>query len=190
MCLKMQNIKKIYDIGVGRYDVAVAVGPSYQSKRQEALASQMALVQAFPQVFTIIGDKIVSNMDWPGKDEIAERLYKVLVQTNPSLADDDEQGGAESQLAQTKQQMAQLAQQHQMLTQKLQEATQIIQTKQVEQQAKIQVAQMQEQSKQAVVKMQEATKLAVAQINASKDANQTFAERRDGQVQHHARQRA
>ena len=39
-----ENIKKIYDIGVGRYDVAVAVGPSYQSKRQEALASQMALV--------------------------------------------------------------------------------------------------------------------------------------------------
>jgi hypothetical protein len=35
---------------------------------------------------------------------------------------------------------------------------------------------MQEVSKQAVVKMQEATKLAVAQINASKDANQTFAE--------------
>ena len=42
------DIKKVYDIGTGRYDVAVSVGPSYQSKRQEAVASQMALVQAFP----------------------------------------------------------------------------------------------------------------------------------------------
>ena len=170
------NIKKIYDIGVGRYDVAVSTGPSYQSKRQEAVNSQMALVQAFPQVFTIIGDQVVRNMDWPGKDEIAERLYKAMIQNMPSLADDEESGGPEGQLMQTKQQLAVLTQQHQMAMQKLQEATQIIQTKQVEQQAKIQIANMQEMSKQAVVKMQEATKLAVAQMNASKDANQQFAE--------------
>jgi hypothetical protein len=136
----------------------------------------MALVQAFPQVFTIIGDQVVRNMDWPGKDEIAERLYKAMIQNMPSLADDEESGGPEGQLMQTKQQLAVLTQQHQMAMQKLQEATQIIQTKQVEQQAKIQIANMQEMSKQAVVKMQEATKLAVAQMNASKDANQQFAE--------------
>ena len=171
-----EDIKKIYDIGVGRYDVAVSTGPSYQSKRQEAVNSQMALVHAFPQVFTIIGDQVVRNMDWPGKDEIAERLYKAMIQNMPSLADDEESGGPEGQLMQTKQQLAVLTQQHQMAMQKLQEATQIIQTKQVEQQAKIQIANMQEMSKQAVVKMQEATKLAVAQMNASKDANQQFAE--------------
>lgn len=170
------NINKIYDIGTGRYDVAVSTGPNYQSKRQEASASMMALVQAFPQVFTIIGDKLVRNMDWPGAEEIAERLYKAMIQNMPSLADDDESGGPEGQLMQVKQQLAVLTQQHQLTSQQLQEATQIIQTKQVEQQGKIQIAQMQETTKASVVKMQEATKLAVAQMNASKDANQQFAE--------------
>jgi hypothetical protein len=172
-----ETIKKVYDIGVGRYDVAVSTGPSYQSKRQESVASQMALVQAFPQVFTIIGDKIVRNMDWPGADEIADRLYKAMVQNMPSLADDEDSASPEAQLLQSKQQMAALAQQHQLLTQKLQEATQIISTKQVEQQAKVQVAKMQEDSRQAIVKLQEATKLAVAQINATKDAQEGIADR-------------
>ena len=166
------DIKKIYDIGTGRYDVGVSVGPSYQAKRQEAVASQMALVQAFPEVFTVIGDQIVRNMDWPGAQEIADRLKKML----PPQLQDEGDGDPETKLMQTQQQLAQMSQQHQLLTQKLQEATQIIQTKQVEQQAKLQVAQMQEESRQAIVKMQEATKLAVAQINASKDANQSFAE--------------
>ena len=65
----------------------------------------------------------------------------------------------------------------------MQEATQIIQTKKVEQDGKAQIVQIQELSKQAVVKMQEATKLAVAQINASKDANQTIAEQEIQQYQ-------
>jgi hypothetical protein len=67
-------------------------------------------------------------------------------------------------------------QQHDLLTKALNDAKEMIQTKQIEQQGKVSIAQMQEQSKQAIVKMQEATKLAVAQINASKDLQQTFAE--------------
>src|SRR5258708_7962177 len=34
-------IKKVYDLSVGDYDVTVSVGPSYQSKRQESVASIM-----------------------------------------------------------------------------------------------------------------------------------------------------
>jgi hypothetical protein len=166
-----ESIKKVYDIGTGRFDVAVSVGPSYQSKRQESVASQMALVQAFPQVFTIIGDQIVRNMDWPGAKEIADRLKKMLP---PQLQDND--GTPEAQLAQAHSQLQQLTQQHQVAMQQLQEATQIIETKKVEQQGKVQIAAAQEQAKVSIVRMQEATKLAVAQMNASKDQNQTFAE--------------
>ena len=165
------NIKRVYDIGTGRFDVAVSVGPSYQSKRQEAVASQMALIQAFPQVFTIIGDQVVRNMDWPGAKEIADRLKKMLP---PQLQEND--GTPEAQLAQAQSQLQQLTQQHQVAMQQLQEATQIIETKKVEQQGKVQIAAAQEMSRQSIVKMQEATKLAVAQINASKDQNQTFAQ--------------
>ena len=43
-----QQIMKIYDIGVGRYDVLISVGPTYQSKRQEAVSTQMDLMKALP----------------------------------------------------------------------------------------------------------------------------------------------
>lgn len=71
-------IDKIYDVGVGIYDVSVSTGPSYNTKRQEAAESMMQLVQAFPESMNIIGDLMVRNMDWPGSQEIARRLQKML----------------------------------------------------------------------------------------------------------------
>lgn len=71
-------IKKIYDIRLGRYGVTVSTGPSYESKRQEAVASMLQLVKADPNVMPIIGDLVVSQMDWPMAKEIAARLKKAL----------------------------------------------------------------------------------------------------------------
>lgn len=165
------DIKNIYDIGVGDYDVTVSVGPSYQTKRQESAATQMALIEADPQfLLPILGDIAIGNMDVPGAQEMAKRLKKMLP---PPLQDSDD---PEAQQQQLMAQHGQLVQHVQQLSQSLQQATQIIQTKQIEQQGKKEVAQLQELSKQAIVKMQEATKLAVAQMNASKDMNQSFAE--------------
>ena len=164
------EIKKIYDIGVGDYDVTVSVGPSYQTKRQEATATGMELLQTDPQLLPIIGDLVVGEMDIPNAREIAKRMKAMLP---PQLQESDD---PDSQQAQLVAQHGQLVQQVHLLSQNLQQATQIIQTKQVEQQGKASIAQMQELSRVAIVKMQEATKLAVAQINASKDMNQSLAE--------------
>src|SRR5271166_892697 len=165
------NIKKVYDIGTGRYDVAVSVGPSYQSKRQEAVASQMALIQAFPQLFTIIGDQITRNMDWPGADEIADTLKKVKLANMPYLADEEDQS-PEMQLQQLQAKLAQMAQQHQLTTQQLQQATQIIQTKQVESNAKVQIEQLKGQNDARLQQMKLEAQIVIAQIEAkSQDAN-------------------
>lgn len=77
-----------YNLGVGKYDVTVDVGPSYATKRQEAVASMLEVTRAYPQVAQIAGDLMVKNMDWPGAQEIAERLKKTLP---PGLADDPNQ---------------------------------------------------------------------------------------------------
>jgi hypothetical protein len=74
-----------YDLGVGKYDVTVSVGPSYASKRQEAASSMLELSKVSPQVMGAAADLVVKNMDWPGAHEIAERLKKTLP---PGLADD------------------------------------------------------------------------------------------------------
>ena len=116
-----QAVKKIFDVTVGKYDVTVNTGPSYQTKRQEAVASQMQLVASFPQIMPVAGDIMVRNMDWPGAEEIADRMEKMLP---PQLQEN------EGQLPpQVQQQVAQLTQQNQMLTQELQKATEEIQQK-------------------------------------------------------------
>lgn len=70
--------ERLYDVTTGKYDVTVSVGPSYQTQRQEATASMAEFMQAYPDSAPIIGDLVVKNMDWPGAQEISERLKKLV----------------------------------------------------------------------------------------------------------------
>jgi len=68
----------VYDLSAGKYDLAVDVGPAYATQRQEAADQMMQLIQSFPDAAPIIGDLVAKNLDWPGADEIAERLKAML----------------------------------------------------------------------------------------------------------------
>ena len=70
--------KKIYNLHVGKYDVSVTVGPSYTTKRQEAAESMVELTRASPELMQVAGDVMIRNMDWPGADQIADRLKAML----------------------------------------------------------------------------------------------------------------
>ena len=115
---KIQNqegivIEKIYNPSVGKYDVVVATGPGYATKRQEALEAMAQLLQGNPQLWTVAGDLFVKNMDWPGAQEMAKRFAKTI---DPKLMGDAEEN---PQLQAAQQQMqamaAELDQLHQML---------------------------------------------------------------------------
>jgi len=70
-----QGIMRIMnDVTIGEYDVVMDTGPGYNSKRQEAVDSMMALFQAEPSLVQVAGDLLVRNMDFPGADVIADRL--------------------------------------------------------------------------------------------------------------------
>ena len=71
-------IDKIYNPGVGKYDVRVITGPGYATKRQEALESMAQLLQGNPQLWQVAGDLFVKNMDWPGAQDLAKRFQKTL----------------------------------------------------------------------------------------------------------------
>ena len=73
-----QGIQKIFDLGVGRYDVAVDTGPSFSTQREEAATQMMELIRTFPQAAPIIGDLVAKNLNWPGADDIAKRLKAML----------------------------------------------------------------------------------------------------------------
>jgi len=70
-----EGITKILnDVTIGEYDVVMDTGPGYNSKRQEAVESMMALFAADPALIQQAGDLLVRNMDFPGAETIADRL--------------------------------------------------------------------------------------------------------------------
>jgi hypothetical protein len=107
------EIDKIYNPSVGRYDVVVTTGPSYMTKRQEALDGMSQLLQANPQLWGVAGDLFVKHMDWPGAEEMAKRLAKTI---DPKLLQADDKPPALQAAEQQIQAMAQeMEQMHQML---------------------------------------------------------------------------
>jgi len=72
------TIDKIYNPNVGLYDVMVTTGPSYMTKRQEAMDAMSMILQSNPQLWTVAGDLFIKNMDWPGAQEMSARFAKML----------------------------------------------------------------------------------------------------------------
>lgn len=131
-----KGIDKLYDVTTGRYDVVVDTGPSFASKRQEAVEAMVQVGQAYPPLLQLAGDLFVRNMDWPGAREIADRLRRTVP---PELLGDANEGiEPEQQVQQLQQAMQQASQQLQAMNAYAQQA---------EQQAQ-QVAQELEQLKQ------------------------------------------
>jgi hypothetical protein len=106
-------IDKIYNPNVGKYDVVVATGPGYATKRQEALEAMAQLLQGNPSLWAVAGDLFVKNMDWPGAQEMAKRFAKTI---DPKLM---EEGDKSPELQMAEQQMqamgAEMEQMHQMI---------------------------------------------------------------------------
>jgi len=165
-----QGVKKVYDLRVGDYDVVVTVGPSYQTKRQEAVATQLELAKSFPVVAQAAPDLMIRNMDIPQADEIADRVKLTLPPPILQSLDQDAIPQLQSKLAQASQQIELLSKTNTELLQKAQ-------GHEAKAQADIQMKQMDIASKERIIKMQEVTKIAVAQLTASKDANEAFAQR-------------
>jgi len=88
------KIQRIYNPTVGRYDVTAGVGPSYQTQRQEAAETMMGMVQAYPPLMQLGGDILVRNLDWPGAEQLADRLKSVLPPQIQALEKSDEGDGA------------------------------------------------------------------------------------------------
>lgn len=80
-------IEKIYNPGVGTYDVVVTTGPSYMTKRQESLDAMSQILQGNPSLWAVAGDLFVKNMDWPGAQEMAARFAKTI---DPKLMSDND----------------------------------------------------------------------------------------------------
>ena len=113
-------IEKIYNPGVGKYDVVVTTGPGYATKRQEALEAMAQLLQGNPQLWQVAGDLFVKNMDWPGAQEMAKRFAKTI---DPKITSESEESPA---LQAAQQQIQAMGQEMEQMYQMIQNAAKSI----------------------------------------------------------------
>lgn len=102
-----KTIKKIYNPGIGKYDVCVTTGPSYMTKRQETSEMMVDLSNGNndPTVSLVMKYFAIKNADFPEAQEFAEIMKKLLP---PGLIDGDDES---PEVAQAKQQLEQMGQQ-------------------------------------------------------------------------------
>lgn len=71
------------DLSKGKYDVTITTGPSYATQRMEAvdtfaqLAGQIG--SSFPAIGPLMAYQVISNLDLPGSEVVAEAVRKMLV---------------------------------------------------------------------------------------------------------------
>ena len=125
------GVSSVYDLQVGRYDVTVSAGPSYQTKRQEAAATLTQLVASNPEIMKIAGDLVVSSYDFPYAQEIAERVKRTISPQITMDNDDLKKLPPDAQAV-----VAQLQSQLQQMQGQLQQAQSPIQLKMLELESK------------------------------------------------------
>lgn len=123
------EVKQIYNPSVGRYDVVVAVGPSYGTKRQEAFQALTEMSSRNPKLIEMAGDLIMKAADFPMAEQIAERLERALP---PGLKEDDKNKPPDPQVAQMGQQLEQMNTQIEQLDGVIQKMTEELEKKDLE----------------------------------------------------------
>lgn len=93
-------VQAIFNPTVGQYSVQADTGPAYDTQRQEAFNAFSQIAANNPELMGVIGDLLFKNADFPGADEIAERLERMV----PPQA----KGGINPQVQQMQQQIQQL----------------------------------------------------------------------------------
>ena len=131
-----QKFSRVYDLTAGKYDLVVKSGPAYGTQREYARAEMAELIGQMGEVAAkLIGPLYLRNCDWPGADEIADKLEAM---------NEAEMGGGQQQpdpqmmaaFQQMQQQLQQLAQENAALKQQFEIESAKAQTGQFEAETK------------------------------------------------------
>ena len=123
------GLQMMYNLGVGRYDISLDTGPSYGTMRQEAAQAMIEMTQANPALMQVAGDLMVKNMDWPGAQELSERLKLTLP---PEILQAEQAKKQQSMPPEMQQAMQQFEVAMQQKDQQMQEMQQVMQQLQQE----------------------------------------------------------
>lgn len=168
--LDLSVAKTLNDMKSGDYAATVRAGPSYDTLRQEAATSMVEWGKAWPKLMDIAGDKMIRAQDWPGADEIADRVEKTI----PAELRDDEEDGDAPPMVQTPKGPIPLEQAGQMLQEMdvqiqemgaaLKDATSGLEKARIEAESRERVAEINAVSKSDVAELQGLIQLLVAKL--------------------------
>ena len=154
--------KIINDINVGEYDVAVSVGPSYATMRAEAADAMVQFGQSWPKLMDIAGDKVVMAMNWPGAEEISERIARTIP---PEIRNDPDDGPSpEAQIQDLTQKLQQAQQQMQELAKDADTNHAHVAREQIKQETAIEVAHITAEARKDVQELAGLVQLLIAKM--------------------------
>lgn len=127
------------NLSMGRYDVRIDTGPSFNTQREQSFQLLMQVAQFAPGVMQSAGDLIIKDSPLVNAKEIADRIKKTML---PQLLEDDP-----SVPPAVKAQMTQMQQQMQEQTQQMQQMAQQLEDKQADRDVKIREAEIAAESR-------------------------------------------
>jgi len=77
---RQQAVIALHDLTVGKYDLTVSAGPSFTTRREEAAYQMTEALRNFQMAAPILLPMIAKNSDWPGADDLAEKLEALVPQ--------------------------------------------------------------------------------------------------------------
>ena len=139
-----QPFKAIFNPGLGKYDVSITVGPSYNTKRMEAAATYVELAKgsADPASAAVLRYLTVKNSDFSGADEAAKMLRALLPPAVADAAGSDPVPKLMARMQQMGAQMQQMQEQGQKLQDENMKLRSGVQEAQIKVQAEAQVEAM------------------------------------------------
>lgn len=88
---------KLNDLSKGQYAVTVDTGPSFQTRRSEALNFLTTLSQSNPMVAQVSADLIAKYTDFPQAEELSNRLRRIMLSQGIIEPNEEEKKKIEAQ---------------------------------------------------------------------------------------------
>lgn len=171
----LQGVEEVFDLSTGTYSITVSTGPGYETQRQECQAFFAAFAQAAPELVPRFADLWARSMDFPEKDELADRLMP------PDVA--QAQGNAGAQLPALQAQMQQKDQMIQHLSQMVNQLVAEKQGKVTEIHGRAAIEAMKLKSEERRDSMKNVTDLAIQASESHQKNAQTILDHEIGRIQ-------
>jgi hypothetical protein len=158
------GLARLYEWGIGRYDVVVTIGASYASRRQEAASWQLDLMKVLPpQMAAVMAPLAVKNMDGPGTQQISKRLDATLP---PQLQDRTQKNPIPPEVQQQLQQSEQMIKQ---LSARIEELDKVIETDEVKAQKDLMRTRESDETKERVARISAEAEIARTRMELIKE---------------------